>query len=186
MTIYIHPLPNRRVAALRALTAAIYRTKKVPHTLSIFSRSHVIVDHHMSICQTDRPVACAQCASRTEAHCSASLRAWRFSAAHCSAVLACSQCASRTEAPSNGLRKFHRRERHDGTTTHSHVDFLNLIIDSYRKNIIFETEKGMSWGPCKYKKHPKIQKCLDTIDPTHPPLYQKKKIWKISKVINHE
>ena len=37
-------------------------------------------------------VACAQCASRT-------------------AVLACSQCASRTEAPSNGLRKYHRRER---------------------------------------------------------------------------
>ena len=32
-------------------------------------------------------VACAQCASRTEAHCSASLRAWRFSAAHCSASL---------------------------------------------------------------------------------------------------
>ena len=42
--------------------------------------------------------------------------------------LACAQCASRTEAPSNGLRKYHRRERHDGTT-HSHVDFLNLIID---------------------------------------------------------
>ena len=42
--------------------------------------------------------------------------------------LACAQCSSRTEAPSNGLRKYHRRERHDGTT-HSHVDFLNLIID---------------------------------------------------------
>ena len=40
----------------------------------------MIVDHHMSICQTGRPVACTQCASRTEAHCSASLRAWRFSA----------------------------------------------------------------------------------------------------------
>ena len=71
---------NRRVAALRARTAAIYRTKEVPHTLPIFSRSRVIVDHHMSICQTGRPVACTQCASRTEAHCSASLRAWRFSA----------------------------------------------------------------------------------------------------------
>ena len=35
----------------------------------------------------NRPVACAQCASCTEAHCSASLRAWRFSAAHCSASL---------------------------------------------------------------------------------------------------
>ena len=28
----------------------------------IFSRSRVIVDHHMSFCQTGRPVACAQCA----------------------------------------------------------------------------------------------------------------------------
>ena len=64
-------------------------------------------------------VACAQCASRT-------------------AVLACSQCASCTEAPSNGLRKYHRRkrtnERTNGgtgerTNPHSHVDFLNLIID---------------------------------------------------------
>ena len=60
------------------------------------------------------------------------------------AVLACAQCASRTEAPSNGLRKYHRRERHDGatarrhdgttarrhdSTTHNHVDFLNLIVD---------------------------------------------------------
>ena len=80
---------------------------------------------------TGRPVACAQCASRTEAHCSASLRAWRFSAAHCSASLAL-QCASRTEAPSNGLRKYHRRGRHDGTT-HSHVDFLNLIIEDYAR-----------------------------------------------------
>ena len=71
---------NRRVAALRARTTAIYRTKEVPHTLPIFSRSRVIVDHHMSICQTGRPVACTQCASRTEAHFSASLRAWRFSA----------------------------------------------------------------------------------------------------------
>ena len=53
-------------------------------------------------------VACAQCASRT-------------------AVLACSQCASRTEAPSNGLRKYHRRERTEDP--HSHVHFLNLIID---------------------------------------------------------
>ena len=52
---------NRRVAALRARTAAIYRTKEVPHTLPIFSRSRVIVDHHMSICQTGRPVACMQC-----------------------------------------------------------------------------------------------------------------------------
>ena len=71
---------NRRVAALQARTAAIYRTTEVPHTLPIFSRSRVIVDHHMSICQTGRPVACTQCASRNEAHCSASLRAWRFSA----------------------------------------------------------------------------------------------------------
>ena len=60
-------------------------------------------------------VTCAQCASRT-------------------AVLACSQCASRTEAPSNGLRKYHRRERmnertEERTNPHSHVDFLNLIID---------------------------------------------------------
>ena len=78
----------------------------------------VIVDHHMSIYQTGRPVACAQYASRTEAHCSASLRAWRFSAAHCSASLRAVRFA-------NGLRKYHRRERHDGTT-HSHVDFLNL------------------------------------------------------------
>ena len=56
-------------------------------------------------------VACAQCALRT-------------------AVLACSQCASRTEAPSNGLRKYHRRERtNERTNPHSHVDFLNLIIN---------------------------------------------------------
>ena len=49
MTIYIHP--------------NIYiKTKQVPHTLPIFSRSRVIVDHHMSFCQTGRPVACAQCA----------------------------------------------------------------------------------------------------------------------------
>ncbi len=54
-------------------------------------------------------VACAQCAS-------------------CTAALACSQCASRTEAPSNGLRKYHRRERTEDP--HSHVDFLNVIIDS--------------------------------------------------------
>ena len=55
-------------------------------------------------------VACAQGASRTS-------------------VLACSQCASRTEAPSNGLRKYHRRERtNERTNPHSHVDFLNLII----------------------------------------------------------
>ena len=80
---------NRRVAALRARTAAIYRTKEVPHTLPIFSRSRVIVDHPMSLCQTGRSVACAQ-------------------------------CASRTEAPSNGLRKYHRRERHDGTTARRH------------------------------------------------------------------
>ncbi len=39
------------------------------------------------------------------AHCSASLRAWRFTA-----VLACSQCASRTEAPSNGLSANERTE----------------------------------------------------------------------------
>ena len=64
-------------------------------------------------------VACAQCASRT-------------------AVLACSQCASRTDAPSNGLRKYHRRERTEerrngGTEdSHSHVDFLNLIILAVR------------------------------------------------------
>ena len=58
-------------------------------------------------------VACAQCASRT-------------------AVLACSQWASCTEAPSNGLRKYHRRERtEERTNPHSHVDFLNLIIDSH-------------------------------------------------------
>ena len=45
-------------------------------------------------------------------------------------VLACSQCASRTEAPSNGLRKYHRRERtEERTNPHSHVDFLNVIID---------------------------------------------------------
>ena len=60
-------------------------------------------------------LACAQCASRT-------------------AVLPCSQCASRTEAPSNGLKKYHRRERTNGgtderTNPHRHVDFLNLIID---------------------------------------------------------
>ena len=50
-------------------------------------------------------------------------------------VLACAQCASRTEEPSNGLRKYHRRERHDGTT-HSHVDFLNLIIDYARATVV--------------------------------------------------
>ena len=172
-------LPNRRVAALRARTAAIYRTKEVPHTLPIFSRSPVIVDHHVSIRQTGRPVACAQCASRTAvlacahgasvrrtavlacahgasvwrtavlvcAHgasvrctavlaCAHGASVWRTAVLACAhgasvwrtAVLACAQCASRTEAPSNGLRKYHRRERHDGTT-HSHVDFLNLIID---------------------------------------------------------
>ena len=37
-------------------------------------------------------------------------------------------------APSNGLRKYHRRERteertEERTDPHSHVDFLNLIID---------------------------------------------------------
>ena len=30
-------------------------------------------------------------------------------------------------------------------------------------------------GPCKYKKIQKSKKSLDTIDPTHPPLYPKKK-----------
>ena len=54
-------------------------------------------------------VACAQCSSHT-------------------AVLACLQCALRTEAPSNGLRKYQRTE-----DPHSHVDFLNLIIDSHFK-----------------------------------------------------
>ena len=59
-------------------------------------------------------LACAQYSSRT-------------------AFLACSQFASRTEAPSNGLRKYHRRERTNGgteerTNPHSHVDFFNLII----------------------------------------------------------
>ena len=44
-------------------------------------------------------VACAQCALRT-------------------AVLACSQCALRTEAPSNGLRKYHRRERTNKRTAY--------------------------------------------------------------------
>ena len=131
LVLWCHLL-NRRVAALRARTAAIYRTKEVPHTLPIVSRSRVIVDHHMFICQTGRPVACAQCSSRTEAHCSASLHAWRFSAAHCSASLrawcfSAAHCSaslravrSRTDAPSNGLRKYHRRERHDGTTARRH------------------------------------------------------------------
>ena len=48
MTIYIHP--------------NIYYRRSKYHTLPIFSRSRVIVDHHMSFCQTGRPVACAQCA----------------------------------------------------------------------------------------------------------------------------
>ena len=113
---------NRRVAALRACTAAIYRTKEVPHTLPIFSRSRVIVDHHMSICQTGRPVACAQCASRTAVlactHGASVRRTAVLACAHGAsvrrtAVLACAQCASCTEAPSNGLRKYHRRERQD-------------------------------------------------------------------------
>ena len=63
-------------------------------------------------------VACAQCASRT-------------------AVLACSQCASRTEAPSNGLRRYRRRERtEERTNPHSHVDFLDLIIDKNTFSVI--------------------------------------------------
>ena len=47
---------------LSTYTLIYIQTKQVPHTLPIFSRSRVIVDHHMSFCQTGRPVACAQCA----------------------------------------------------------------------------------------------------------------------------
>ena len=65
-------------------------------------------------------VACAQCASRTEV-----LACAHGASVRRTAVLACSQCASRTEAPSNGLWKYHMRER---TDPHSHVDLLNLII----------------------------------------------------------
>ena len=100
MTIYIHP-----VYICYIIT---FNMKEVPHTLPIFSRSRVIVDHHMSICQTGRPVACAQCALRT-----AVLACAHGASVRRTAVLACAQCASRTEAPSNGLRKYHRRERHD-------------------------------------------------------------------------
>ena len=53
------------------------------------------------------------------------------------ASLACWQCGWRTEAPSKGLRKYHRRERTATRRktarrqkTDSHVDFLNLIVDS--------------------------------------------------------
>ena len=79
-----------------------------------------------------RAVRFAQCASRSALRallaCAHGASVWR------TAVLACSQCASRTEAPSNGLRKYHRRERtttarQTTTDPHSHVDLLNLIID---------------------------------------------------------
>ena len=79
----------------------------------------------MSICQTGRPVA-SRSALRALKR-TAVLACAHGASVQRTAVLACAQCASRTEAPSNGLRKYHRRERHDGTT-HSHVDFLNLII----------------------------------------------------------
>ena len=114
---------NRQVAALRTCTAAIYRTKEVPHTLPIFSRSRVIVDHHMSICQTGRPLACAQCASRT-----AVLACAHGASVRRTAVLACAQCASRTEAPSNGLRKYHRRERHDDPQSRGLLKFNSRYI----------------------------------------------------------
>ena len=112
---------NRRVAALRARTAAIYRTKEVPHTLPIFGRSRVIVDHYMSICQTGRPVACPQCDSRTEAHCSASLRAWRFSAAHCSASLRAVRFAHWSAIQrTKEVPQARTARRHDGTTARRH------------------------------------------------------------------
>ena len=63
----------------------------------------------MSICQTGWPVACTQCASRTEAHCSASLRACSASLRACSASLrACSAslraCSASLRACSASLR----------------------------------------------------------------------------------
>ena len=73
-------------------------------------------------------VACAQCASRT-------------------AVIACSQCASRTEAPSNGLKKYHRRERtEERTNPHSHMDFLNLIIDCFHVEKLHSVLGGTALG----------------------------------------
>ena len=124
---------NRRVAALRARTAAIYRTKEVPHTLPIFSRSRVIVDHHniMSIDQTVRPVACTQCASRT-----AVLACAHGASVRRTAVLACAQCASRTEAPSNGLRKYHRHERHDDPQSRGLLKFNNRFIPEHLSSLV--------------------------------------------------
>ncbi len=66
-------------------------------------------------------------------------------------MLACWQCASCTEAPSTGLRKYHRRERtEERRNEHSHVDFLNLIIDT-----------GMEgWRPYRRKDIHIILLCL--------------------------
>ena len=43
--------------------------------------------------------------------------------------------AVRFEAPSNGLRKYDRRERHDGTI-HSHVDIYNRAIELCHEDYI--------------------------------------------------
>ena len=56
---------NRHVAALRARTAAIYRTKEVPHTSNFQPIACDRWPPYMSNCQTGRPVACTPCASRT-------------------------------------------------------------------------------------------------------------------------
>ena len=57
-----------------------------------------------------------------------------------------------------------------------HLELQALTWSDYKKH---NTAKYLiaiaPKGPCKYKKNPKIQKSLDTIDPTHPPLYPKKK-----------
>ena len=74
-------------------------------------------DLRSSYCVISSVGAATCCPSTSEAHCSASLRAWRFSAAHCSASLrawrfSAAHCSASLRA-SNGLRKYHRRERHD-------------------------------------------------------------------------
>ena len=112
------PLPNRRVEALRARTAAIYRTKEVPHTLPIFSRSRVIVDHHMSICQTGRPVAWAQCASRF-AHWTAIQRTKEVPQA---------RTARRHDPQSRGLLKFYNRYNIQTDILHVYMCFIVVVI----------------------------------------------------------
>ena len=75
------------------------------------------------------------------------------------AVLACTQCASRTETPSNGLRKYHRRERH-GPQSRGLLKFNNrfpLCQTSCSYNVC-------KWQPCSIYKTNRIRKAPSILE----------------------